>query len=116
MVNDSVPTGDNAGAAPVRVVLAAPSASSGTGSGAAAEADEDEYDARIRRTGCYREHMAMLDCHFATKDWRQCRDEMRQFRECFDRYQARKDAETAAAAAAAEAEAKSRRKGGSGGG
>ncbi|KAI8621390.1 hypothetical protein BC830DRAFT_1163733 [Chytriomyces sp. MP71] len=47
----------------------------------------DEYDLRIQRTGCFSQHNAMLDCHFRTKDWRQCTAEMKAFRACFEKHQ-----------------------------
>ncbi|KAI8810693.1 hypothetical protein BJ742DRAFT_675641 [Cladochytrium replicatum] len=49
--------------------------------------DEDEYDSRIKRSGCYEQHMKLLDCHFETKDWRACKDAMREFKECFERHE-----------------------------
>ncbi|KAJ3287489.1 hypothetical protein BCR33DRAFT_788985 [Rhizoclosmatium globosum] len=50
--------------------------------------EQDEFNKRIQRTGCFKEHNAMLDCHFETKDWRKCTLEMKQFRDCFARHQA----------------------------
>ena len=34
------------------------------------EDEEDEYNLRIRRTGCYNQHIALLDCHYENKDFR----------------------------------------------
>ena len=33
--------------------------------------DDDEYNKRIKRTGCYKEHILLFDCHFKYKDFRQ---------------------------------------------
>ncbi|KAJ3351639.1 hypothetical protein HDU83_008794 [Entophlyctis luteolus] len=51
------------------------------------ENDEDEYTLRIKRTGCFAQHNALLDCHYETKDWRKCAAEMRLFRECFSKHE-----------------------------
>lgn len=32
------------------------------------------------------ENMALLDCHFETKDWRQCTEQMKAFQECWQNY------------------------------
>lgn len=47
--------------------------------------EDDEYTQRIKRTGCYEQHMRLLDCHFETKDFRKCRVEMAEFKDCFSR-------------------------------
>ncbi|KAI9346605.1 hypothetical protein BDR26DRAFT_817910 [Obelidium mucronatum] len=52
--------------------------------------EQDEFNKRIQRTGCFKEHNAMLDCHFESKDWRKCALEMRQFRECFAAHEAQR--------------------------
>ncbi|KAI9101356.1 hypothetical protein DFS34DRAFT_578272 [Phlyctochytrium arcticum] len=49
------------------------------------DTDEDPYITRIKKSGCFKEHEALQDCHFEKKDWRKCRDEMMAFRECFDK-------------------------------
>ncbi|KAI9184055.1 hypothetical protein H9P43_003108 [Blastocladiella emersonii ATCC 22665] len=62
-----------------------PAHSSTQANTAAADDDEDPYDARIRRSGCQREHEALQDCHFEKKDWRACMGEMKAFRACWQR-------------------------------
>ncbi|ORZ40140.1 hypothetical protein BCR44DRAFT_36968 [Catenaria anguillulae PL171] len=47
--------------------------------------EEDPYDARIRRSGCASEHEALQDCHFATKDYRKCTQQLLAFKECWKR-------------------------------
>jgi cytochrome c oxidase assembly factor 4 len=48
-----------------------------------AEEEEDEYILRIKRTGCYEQHIKLLECHFDTKDFRKCITQMQDFRDCF---------------------------------
>ncbi|OMJ12665.1 Cytochrome oxidase assembly factor 4 [Smittium culicis] len=48
--------------------------------------DEDEWDARIKKTGCYKENEALLICHFDTHDWRKCTSEMKAFKDCMNSY------------------------------
>lgn len=54
---------------------------------AASPADDDdapdEWDARIIKTGCDAENLALQLCHYDTGDWRQCREEMAAFRRCW---------------------------------
>ncbi|KAI8822574.1 uncharacterized protein EV422DRAFT_488697, partial [Fimicolochytrium jonesii] len=47
--------------------------------------EEDPYITRIKNSGCFPQHEALQDCHFAKKDWRKCKDEMLAFRQCFER-------------------------------
>ncbi|QLL31624.1 hypothetical protein HG536_0B04880 [Torulaspora globosa] len=48
------------------------------------EEDPDAWDARISKTGCYVENLALQLCHAETNDWRQCLREMGFFRQCWD--------------------------------
>lgn len=63
--------------------------------------DEDPYISRIRRSGCYAQHVALQDCYLVlggedgktlstVRDWRKCRREMEAFKQCF---QAQKQAQ-----------------------
>ncbi|KNE54544.1 hypothetical protein AMAG_00514 [Allomyces macrogynus ATCC 38327] len=45
--------------------------------------EEDPYDARIRRSGCQREHEVLQDCYHEKHDWRQCIKEMQAFKACW---------------------------------
>ncbi|KAL1301865.1 hypothetical protein AAFC00_006047 [Neodothiora populina] len=55
--------------------------------GSAQEDDDepDEWDKRIFSTGCARENTNLNDCFFEKKDWRQCKDEMEAFKQCWKR-------------------------------
>ncbi|KAI9205418.1 uncharacterized protein BJ171DRAFT_412547, partial [Polychytrium aggregatum] len=48
--------------------------------------DEDPYITRIKRSGCYDEHIALQDCHWDTKDWRLCRQQMSAFKRCMSNH------------------------------
>ncbi|KAK4155591.1 hypothetical protein C8A00DRAFT_13355 [Chaetomidium leptoderma] len=51
---------------------------------AAVDDDEpDEWDKRIFSTGCADENAKLTDCYYEKKDWRACKDEMEQFRQCW---------------------------------
>ncbi|VDK66320.1 unnamed protein product [Onchocerca ochengi] len=48
---------------------------------------EGEYDLverAIRKTGCWKEHLASAECMSETRDWRECKDE--KFRNCMQTY------------------------------
>jgi cytochrome c oxidase assembly factor 4 len=45
--------------------------------------DEDPYIIRLKKSGCYESHIELQDCFYEKKDWRQCKDEMKKFKECF---------------------------------
>lgn len=45
--------------------------------------DDDPYIARIKRSGCFSHHEKLQDCYFEKKDWRECRKEMMEFKQCF---------------------------------
>ncbi|KAA6412788.1 MAG: CHCH domain-containing [Lasallia pustulata] len=47
--------------------------------------EPDEWDKRIFSTGCAAEQTKMNDCYFEKKDWRLCKQEMENFRECWKR-------------------------------
>ncbi|KAK0744340.1 hypothetical protein B0T21DRAFT_280456 [Apiosordaria backusii] len=53
---------------------------------AAAEEEEDEpdeWDKRIFSTGCAEENAKLTDCYYEKKDWRQCKEEMERFKQCW---------------------------------
>jgi len=52
------------------------------------EADEepDEWDQRITKTGCSEENLKLTDCYWEKKDWRACKDEMKEFQDCWKRH------------------------------
>ncbi|KIW08361.1 uncharacterized protein PV09_01277 [Verruconis gallopava] len=50
-----------------------------------ADDEPDDWDKRIFSTGCAAENMKMTDCYYETKDWRACKKEMEEFRECWKR-------------------------------
>jgi cytochrome c oxidase assembly factor 4 len=54
---------------------------------AAQDDEEDEYITRIKKSGCYNEHVKLQDCYWDTKDWRKCKEEMKEFKACFTRQQ-----------------------------
>ncbi|KAL3985118.1 hypothetical protein ACH3XW_37310 [Acanthocheilonema viteae] len=50
---------------------------------------EEEYDffeRAIRKTGCWKEHLACAECMGHTKDWRECQEELHKFRNCMQNY------------------------------
>ncbi|KAG0340890.1 hypothetical protein BG004_006234 [Podila humilis] len=49
------------------------------------EDEEDEYEKRIERTGCSAENETLQNCYMETHDWRQCKDAMEAFRDCWKR-------------------------------
>lgn len=46
------------------------------------EAEEDRVETLIRRSGCWDQHLAVVDCMAERKDWRQCQEQLNKFREC----------------------------------
>ncbi|VDN05442.1 unnamed protein product [Thelazia callipaeda] len=59
-----------------------------------AEKQEKEYDLierSIRKTGCWKQHLACAECMADTKDWRECQEELRLLRECMLAYSKKKD-------------------------
>ncbi|VDL82503.1 unnamed protein product [Nippostrongylus brasiliensis] len=44
--------------------------------------EEDRVEALIRRTGCWDQHLAVVDCMGDKGDWRQCQLQVQQFKEC----------------------------------
>ncbi|KAK6532195.1 hypothetical protein TWF281_006392 [Arthrobotrys megalospora] len=53
--------------------------------------DDDEWDIRIQKTGCSEENENLQMCFDKTKDWRACRKQLQEFKDCWRRH---KDNET----------------------
>lgn len=49
--------------------------------------DDDPYIARIKRSGCFDQHEQLQDCYLEKRDWRECKEEMIKFKECFSSIQ-----------------------------
>ncbi|CAO3591773.1 unnamed protein product [Absidia cylindrospora] len=47
------------------------------------EEEEEILNARIEKTGCAQENEDLQLCFYDKRDWRLCKDEMQQFRQCF---------------------------------
>ncbi|KAF2863845.1 hypothetical protein K470DRAFT_254726 [Piedraia hortae CBS 480.64] len=47
--------------------------------------EPDDWDKRIYSTGCAKENTKLNECFFDKKDWRACKDEMEEFRQCWKR-------------------------------
>lgn len=48
--------------------------------------DADPWDVRIEQTGCSQENERLQICHYDTGDWRKCLNEMKAFRECWQKH------------------------------
>ncbi|KAJ1345767.1 Cytochrome oxidase assembly factor 4 [Parelaphostrongylus tenuis] len=46
---------------------------------------EDPVEVLIRRTGCWDQHIAVVDCMGEKGDWRQCQVQVQQFKECMSK-------------------------------
>ncbi|KAK6030115.1 CHCH domain protein, partial [Ostertagia ostertagi] len=44
--------------------------------------EEDRVETLIRGTGCWDQHLAVVDCMGDKSDWRQCQEQVQQFKEC----------------------------------
>lgn len=49
------------------------------------QAADDDSDL-VDLTGCREENDAVLLCYAAKHDWRQCREELAVFKDCFEKY------------------------------
>lgn len=47
--------------------------------------EEDAVETLIRRTGCWDQHIAIVDCMGEKGDWRQCQVQVQQFKECMEK-------------------------------
>ena len=50
------------------------------------DSEEDPYDLRIKKSGCWTEHVQLQDCHFNTRDFRMCTLEMQNLKKCWQLY------------------------------
>ncbi|EHL03132.1 putative Cytochrome oxidase assembly factor 4 [Glarea lozoyensis 74030] len=49
--------------------------------------EPDDWDKRIFSTGCAEENTKMNDCFYEKKDWRVCKNELENFKQCWKRQQ-----------------------------
>ncbi|TPX32156.1 hypothetical protein SmJEL517_g04714 [Synchytrium microbalum] len=75
--------------APPNIVISVPHSRKPT------DDEDDEYTSRIKKTGCLEFHEKLQDCYYGKKDWRACKQEMADFRDCFDKYQQQSQASQA---------------------
>ncbi|KAG9527613.1 hypothetical protein KCU93_g4973, partial [Aureobasidium melanogenum] len=54
-----------------------------TASAVVGDDEPDDWDKRIFSTGCSVENTRLNDCFFEKKDWRQCKTEMEEFKQCW---------------------------------
>ncbi|EYB82057.1 hypothetical protein Y032_0368g73 [Ancylostoma ceylanicum] len=47
--------------------------------------EEDRVEAIIRGTGCWDQHIAVVDCKGDKGDWRECQKEVQLFKECMQK-------------------------------
>ena len=52
-----------------------------------AEEDEEEdiVDKMLDKAGCAKQHYAVQECMADTKDWRQCQEHVKNFRDCIEK-------------------------------
>lgn len=48
--------------------------------------NQDPFEEMMKRTGCLELHYKVQDCMFEHRDWRQCRQQVDDFRVCFERF------------------------------
>lgn len=46
------------------------------------QVEEDRVEKMIRESGCWDNHIAVVDCMSEKNDWRQCQDVLGSFRQC----------------------------------
>ncbi|CAI4231510.1 unnamed protein product [Auanema sp. JU1783] len=44
--------------------------------------EEDRVESLIRRSGCWDNHMGVVECMSEKGDWRQCQTQLTSFKEC----------------------------------
>lgn len=52
--------------------------------------DEDLVDKLLKKTGCTELHYKVQECIAEKRDWRQCQEEVKNFRICMDNYNKKK--------------------------
>ncbi|KAI9138981.1 hypothetical protein BKA69DRAFT_700373 [Paraphysoderma sedebokerense] len=55
--------------------------------------EDDPYLLRIEKTGCFGAHEKLQDCYLNKKDWRECKNEMKSFKECWRQWEERRSVE-----------------------
>ena len=60
----------------------APTTSAGNSHWAKDSAEEDRVETLIRNSGCWDQHIGVVDCMGEKKDWRECQDVLKLFKEC----------------------------------
>ena len=48
------------------------------------EEEKDSFEMAIEKSGCAKFHFALQDCYFEHNDWRMCKKEMAEFKQCND--------------------------------
>ena len=48
--------------------------------------EDDKVIAAIKKTGCFELNEAVVECHYDTKDWRKCVNQVRAFQDCMNKY------------------------------
>ena len=54
------------------------------------EEEEDPFEMRVEKSGCAKFHYALQDCHYQHGDWRKCKKEMEDFKQCVDEQKRKK--------------------------
>ena len=48
--------------------------------------EDDKVTAAIKKTGCSDLNEKVVECHYETKDWRKCINEVKAFKDCMDKF------------------------------
>uniref|UniRef100_A0A1I7X1S8 Cytochrome c oxidase assembly factor 4 homolog, mitochondrial n=1 Tax=Heterorhabditis bacteriophora TaxID=37862 RepID=A0A1I7X1S8_HETBA len=51
--------------------------------------EEDRVEALIRSSGCWDQHISVVDCMGSEKDWRLCQIQLSAFKECMSKCRAK---------------------------
>ena len=49
--------------------------------------EEDPVEKMLEKAGCLQKHYAVQECMAETRDWRQCQNQVKEFRECIAKSQ-----------------------------
>ena len=52
--------------------------------------EEDPFYTMLERSGCAKQHYTLQDCMIDKKDWRQCQEEVKEFKACMEKSAAEK--------------------------
>uniref|UniRef100_A0A0M3IAE6 CHCH domain-containing protein n=1 Tax=Ascaris lumbricoides TaxID=6252 RepID=A0A0M3IAE6_ASCLU len=55
--------------------------------------EEDRVELAIRKSGCWDEHIACVECMSEKSDWRKCQTPLSAFKECMQKYTQKKKEE-----------------------